>query len=63
MAPKVPSSTIFTWITIWLQTLIRAVTAIIIFALTTAYLPIRLVLAPCMDCGTCNSAKTAEFSR
>lgn len=52
-SPPMPQSTFCTWILIWLQTLIRAVSALVIFAFTTAYLPVRLLLAPC--CGDTNA--------
>lgn len=54
-----PRSTVFSWIVVWLQTLIRAVSAVVIFVFTTAYLPLRLLLSPCCgDCGALGRRKT-----
>ena len=59
MPPSVPHSTFFTWLVVWLQLLVRAVFALLGLVCTTAYLPLRLLLSPCLgDCATIGRRKT-----
>jgi NADP-dependent 3-hydroxy acid dehydrogenase YdfG len=55
---SVPHITVWTWFVLWLQLLVRVIYASLLFAATTAFLPVRLLLAPCLDVGTIGRRKT-----